>query len=211
MVKVFISQPMRGLSDDAIIAKRKEVEQKIIDLYEGEPVEFIDSFFEGAPHDAKPLWFLGESLKKLASADIAFFCEGYSSARGCIIEYEAARAYGIKTLVENYDEDMLSEDTYIREGLSFGDALKVCKAGGKIARKGWGGNGMFAVYQKGSPKGKGYRKGIPADKQTAQVLGINEGELYICDPYFQIKNNDGSYLMWTPSTPDVLADDWYLV
>ena len=196
---------MRGLSDDAIIAKRKEVEEKIINWYEGEPVEFIDSFFEGAPHDAKPLWFLGESLKKLACADIAFFCEGYSSARGCVIEYEAARAYGIKTFVEDYDEEMLSEDTYIREGLQFGDALKVCKAGGKISRKGWSGENIYVVYQ------KGYPKEAPANKQTAQAWGITEGELIICDPYFQAKNNDGSYSIWVPSTADVLADDWYLV
>ena len=28
----------------------------------GEPVEVIDSFFQNAPADARPLWFLGKSL-----------------------------------------------------------------------------------------------------------------------------------------------------
>lgn len=35
----------------------------------------IDSFFENAQHDAKPLWFLTKLLELLATADIAFFAE----------------------------------------------------------------------------------------------------------------------------------------
>ena len=70
MKKLFISQPMKGKSDEDILAERqkaiKSAEEKI-----GEPVEVIDSFFQEAPVDAKPLWFLGKSLELLAGADIA--------------------------------------------------------------------------------------------------------------------------------------------
>ena len=70
MKKLFISQPMKGKSDADILAERKKAiksaEEKI-----GEPVEVIDSFFQEAPVDAKPLWFLGKSLELLAGADIA--------------------------------------------------------------------------------------------------------------------------------------------
>lgn len=49
---------MKGKSDEDILAERqkaiKSAEEKI-----GEPVEVIDSFFQEAPVDAKPLWFLG--------------------------------------------------------------------------------------------------------------------------------------------------------
>ncbi len=55
----------------------------------------IDSFFEGAPADAKPLWFLGKSLELLAQADIAYFAEGWQGARGCRIEHTCAQEYGI--------------------------------------------------------------------------------------------------------------------
>lgn len=62
MKKLFISQPMRGKSDADILAERqkaiKSAEEKV-----GEPVEVIDSFFQEAPVDAKPLWFLGKSLE----------------------------------------------------------------------------------------------------------------------------------------------------
>lgn len=62
MKKLFISQPMKGKSDEDILTERKKAiksaEEKI-----GEPVEVIDSFFQEAPVDAKPLWFLGKSLE----------------------------------------------------------------------------------------------------------------------------------------------------
>lgn len=81
MKKLFISQPMKGKTDEAIKEERqqaiREAEQAV-----GEPVEVIDSFFEGAPADAKPLWFLGKSLELLAQADIAYFAEGWQDARG---------------------------------------------------------------------------------------------------------------------------------
>ena len=82
MKKLFISQPMKGKSDEDILAERKKAiksaEEKI-----GEPVEVIDSFFQEAPVDAKPLWFLGKSLELLAGADVAYFAPGWEDARGC--------------------------------------------------------------------------------------------------------------------------------
>ena len=61
----------------------------------GEPVEVIDSFFQSAPADARPLWFLGKSLELLSTADVAYFAEGWQDARGCRIEHECAKEYGI--------------------------------------------------------------------------------------------------------------------
>lgn len=89
--------------------------------------------------------------------------------------------------------------------MDFSDALRAVKDGKKISRIGWNGKGMFVVYQ------KGYPKGIPCNKQTAEAWGINEGDLFICKPYLQIKNADGSHSMWVPSIGDVLADDWVTV
>lgn len=97
MKKLFISQPMRGKTDDQILKERKEavtVAENII----GEPVEMIDSFFESAPHDAKPLWFLGKSIELLAQADVAYFAPGWKDARGCKIEHECAAEYGINCI-----------------------------------------------------------------------------------------------------------------
>ena len=101
MKRVFISQPMNGRSDEKIKAEREYLTDKIEEFYKQEPVQVIDSFFEDAPHDAKPLWFLGKSLELLSTADIAVFAKGWRSARGCMIEHECAVAYGIKTIEED--------------------------------------------------------------------------------------------------------------
>ena len=98
------------------------------------------------------------------------------------------------------------EEAYrVSDGLTFGLAVEAVKKGLKIARGGWNGKGMFVVYQ------KGYPQGIPCNKQTAEAWGMNEGDLFICNPYLQIKNTNGSHSMWVPSINDVLAEDWYIV
>lgn len=97
MKKLFISQPMRGKSDEEILAECKraiETAEKVI----GEPVEVIDSFFEKAPVNAKPLWFLGKSLELLADADVAYFAPGWEDARGCKIEHTCAVEYDINRI-----------------------------------------------------------------------------------------------------------------
>lgn len=112
-----------------------------------------------------------------------------------------------------YSDDYISwspkeifEEAYrTTDGMNFGLAIEAVKKGHRIARTGWNGNGMFVVYQ------KGYSEGIPCNKQTAEAWGMNEGDLFICNPYLQIKNVNGSHSMWVASINDILADDWEIV
>ena len=99
MKKLFISQPMRGKSDEKIREERTKA-IKCAEKLIGEPVEIIDSFFEKAPVGAKPLWYLGESLKLLAEADVAYFADGWNEARGCKIEHTCAVEYNIDRIEE---------------------------------------------------------------------------------------------------------------
>lgn len=97
MKRLFISQPMKDKTDEQIINEREkaiELAKEVI----GEDVEVIDSFFQNAPHDAKPLWFLGKSLELLSTADIVYFAEGWDKYRGCKIEHTCALEYGIKAI-----------------------------------------------------------------------------------------------------------------
>ena len=57
-----------------------------IGLASGDTVEIIDSFFQSAPTEAKPLWFLGKSLELLSTADVCLFVGDWENARGCRIE-----------------------------------------------------------------------------------------------------------------------------
>ena len=89
--------------------------------------------------------------------------------------------------------------------MTLGLAIEAAKMGHKVTRTGWYGKGSFVVYQ------KGYPQGIPCNKQTADAWGMNEGDLFICNPYLQIKQADGSHSMWAPSIGDSLAEDWMIV
>ena len=100
MKKLFVSVPMKGRTEEEIKASIQKM-KKIAEIYEGEELELIDSYIEdNPPKDSKEaVWYLGESLKKLAQAD-AFIgiCENYDW-NGCQTEREVAERYGIKAYV----------------------------------------------------------------------------------------------------------------
>ena len=100
MKKLFISQPMRGKTEEEILAVREKA-IKSAEKQVGEPVEVIDSFFQSVPVDVKPLWYTGESIKLLAEADVAYFAKGWDEARGCKIEHTCAVEYGIDRIEES--------------------------------------------------------------------------------------------------------------
>lgn len=91
-MKIFISQPMRGKTAAEILAERERA-IKAAKAKWGDDVEVLESFFRGAPAEAKPLWFLGESLKVMADANAVIVCKVWSAARGCKVEVVAAEAY----------------------------------------------------------------------------------------------------------------------
>ena len=101
MKRLFISQPMRGKTDDEILAARERaVESAERNL--GEKVEVIDSYFQNIPESKNTsLWCLGKSLELMADADIVYFAPGWEDARGCRIENQAALEYGLD-IIEDY-------------------------------------------------------------------------------------------------------------
>lgn len=104
MKKLFISQPMRGKSDDEILAVREQAIMSAENLL-GEPVEVIESFFQDRkePDDVKRsgVYWLGKSLELLSTADVVYFAKDWEEARGCKIENTCAIEYGI-TVIEDY-------------------------------------------------------------------------------------------------------------
>ena len=61
MKKLFISQPMKGKTDEEILREReqavREAEKYLKENGMQEEVQVIDSFFQSAPVGARPLWF----------------------------------------------------------------------------------------------------------------------------------------------------------
>ena len=102
MKRLFISKPMRGLTDEEILKAREEIRVRAEKAI-GEQVELIDSFIDDYPGEINksvPVWCLGKSIQFLSQADIAYFGGDWRNARGCKIEYEIANAYGIKVIKE---------------------------------------------------------------------------------------------------------------
>lgn len=95
--KLFISQPMRGKTDEEILREREKAISKAKEIL-GDEVEVLETFFEDFSPDAKPLEYLARSIEYLAKADVAYFVPGWTSARGCRIEHECAVEYGINII-----------------------------------------------------------------------------------------------------------------
>lgn len=111
MKKLFVSVPMKGRTEEEIKTSIQKM-KKIAEIYEGEELELIDSYIEdNPPKDSKEaVWFLGESLKKLAQADVFIGIDEAYDWNGCCIERETAEKYGIKAymiparyVIDNYN------------------------------------------------------------------------------------------------------------
>ena len=104
MKKLFVSLPMRGLSEREI-RKRMNYLKSLVELELKEEVILIDTFIKDEPDSEEindiGLYLLGESIKELAYADIAIFANCCMKARGCKVEYKAAVEYGVKILYED--------------------------------------------------------------------------------------------------------------
>jgi len=106
MKKVMFSQPMAGLTDEQIVSAR----EKAVQFLESEGYEvvntlFTDEWYGKEQMEARgvvqiPLCFLAKSLENMSLCHAAYFAKGWEAARGCRIEHEAAKAYGLEILYE---------------------------------------------------------------------------------------------------------------
>ncbi len=104
MKKVFISQPMSGLSSLQIKDDRARVIKGLYDKgYKPDEITIIDTYIEeNAPDSVNSgLWYLGKSLVLLADADIVIFAKGWRNARGCQVEFKCVKEYGISYICED--------------------------------------------------------------------------------------------------------------
>lgn len=95
MKKIFISQPMKGKSDEEILSER----ERIISTLKNEigDIDVLDTYFTDHGQHT-PLQCLAKSLYVLSDADIAVFAPGWECARGCEIEHKCCVEYGINIM-----------------------------------------------------------------------------------------------------------------
>lgn len=111
MKKLFVSVPMKGRTEENIkksIAKMK----KIAEAYEGEELELIDTWIPDEAPECKNrgLWYLGESIKRMADADVFIGMGSFVAYQGCMLEKSAAEAYRLKKYTVPIETIEMSDD-----------------------------------------------------------------------------------------------------
>ena len=106
MKKAMLSQPMAGKSDKEIV----ETRERAIKALEEKGYEIINTLFTDEWYSKEqmeqrgvvqiPLCFLAKSLENMSLCHAAYFCKGFEKARGCRIEHEVAKAYGLEIIYE---------------------------------------------------------------------------------------------------------------
>lgn len=105
-MKVMLSQPMAGKTDEEIIATRDKAVKTLTEKgYEVVNTLFTDEWYSKENMEKRgvvqiPLCFLAKSLENMSLCHAAYFCKGWEQARGCRIEHDAAVAYGLQILYE---------------------------------------------------------------------------------------------------------------
>lgn len=107
MMKAMLSQPMAGKTDEEIAATRDRAIKTLNEQgYEVVNTLFTDEWYSKEKMEERgvvqiPLCFLAKSLENMSLCHAAYFCKGWENARGCKIEHEAAKAYGLTVIYED--------------------------------------------------------------------------------------------------------------
>lgn len=106
MKKAMLSQPMAGKTNEEIVSAR----EKAIEVLTSKEYEIVNTLFTDEWYNPEkmqergvvqiPLCFLARSLDNMSLCHAAYFCKGWENARGCRIEHEAAKAYGLEIIYE---------------------------------------------------------------------------------------------------------------
>jgi len=109
--KAMLSQPMAGISEEEIEATRDRAVAALENLgYSIVNTLFTDEWYSKEAMEKRgvvqiPLCFLAKSLENMANCHTAYFCKGWENARGCRIEHDAAKAYGLTVIYEDVAVD----------------------------------------------------------------------------------------------------------
>lgn len=99
-MKVFISQPMNGLSEAEILKKRERLFDLVRNQY-GKDIELIDSYIKSPKIVTKGhVAMLGDSIALMADADLVVFARNWNKARGCKVEEMVAKLYDLPMMFE---------------------------------------------------------------------------------------------------------------
>ena len=107
MKKAMLSQPMGGKTDEEIVSTREEAVKVLQEKgYEIVNTLFTDEWYSREKMEERGVvqithCFIAKSLENMSLCHVAYFCKGWENARGCRVEHEAAKAYGLEIIYED--------------------------------------------------------------------------------------------------------------
>ena len=114
-IRVFISQPMNGLTNAEVLGRRIELIEKFRLFVNPNKTrstnsfEFIDSFNKDNDIVAKGrIAMLGHSISLMADADLVIAANGADNSAGCICELTVAEQYNIPVLHEELMDELMN-------------------------------------------------------------------------------------------------------
>lgn len=111
MKKAMLSQPMANKTDEEIVQTRESAIKALEEKgYQVLNTLFTDEWYSRECMESRgveqiPLCFLAKSLESMSFCNAVYFCKGWEKARGCRIEHEAAKEYGLEIIYETAQED----------------------------------------------------------------------------------------------------------
>lgn len=111
---------------------------------------------------------------------------------------------------ENPKNPIIEVNVSQTKNLTFGQALEVLKSGGRIAREGWNGKGMFLFLL---PAGNNIPVGVIHDPALREVIRSEVGkDTFDALGSIRMFTADKKILTgWLASQTDMLSEDWMIV
>lgn len=145
--------------------------------------------------------------------------DNYDREKGREIAYDNAfdqlwALEGYHMAAERLNQAVMDDaqlDMAKRKGLTFGEALEHLKAGGKVARAGWNGKGMWLSLSNWSTDERPVDSALFWSDNNAEFAESRGGHAWVL-PSITMKTADDKILMgWLASQTDMLSSDWEIV
>jgi hypothetical protein len=86
--------------------------------------------------------------------------------------------------------------------MDFPTALSECLKGSRITNSKWNGKDQYVFMM------PGYPDGVPANEALSDSAKIPEGKKVVIPPYLMLRNAQGQFVNWVPSTGDLFSKYW---
>lgn len=101
-MKAMISQPMNDLRADYILSRREKATNTLKNFgYDIEDTFSTDDYVASNYTKNLSIAYLAKSIEAMSKCDAVYFIKGWETARGCKIEHEIAKAYGLAIIYED--------------------------------------------------------------------------------------------------------------